>query len=91
MDVGNDITNFKRDGKYVSRVFFLHGRTYYDVQALPQASNTPRPMSFKNQIADSFHAFSVCIMDYFYNQVSLLKGGITKHKMDKKNIGKRQI
>ena len=40
-----------------------------------QASNTPRPMSFKNQIADSFHAFSVCIMDYFYNQVSLLKGG----------------
>ena len=56
-----------------------------------QASNTPRPMSFKNQIADSFHAFSVCIMDYFYNQVSLLKGGITKHKMDKKNIGKRQI
>ena len=56
-----------------------------------QVSNTPRPMSFKNQIADSFHAFSVCIMDYFYNQVSLLKGGITKHKMDKKNIGKRQI
>ena len=56
-----------------------------------QASNTPRPMSFKNQIADSFHAFSVCIIDYFYNQVSLLKGGITKHKMDKKNIGKRQI
>ena len=32
-----------------------------------QASNTRRPMSFKNQIADSFHAFSVCIMDYFYN------------------------
>ena len=45
-------------------------------------------MSFKNQIADSFDAFSVYIMDYFYNQVSLLKGGITKHKMDKKNIGK---
>ena len=36
-----------------------------------QASNTPRPMSYKNQIADSFHAFSVCIMDYFYNQVSV--------------------
>ena len=32
-----------------------------------QASNTRRPMSFKNQIADSFHPFSVCIMDYFYN------------------------
>ena len=56
-----------------------------------QASNTPQPMSFKNQIADSFHAFSVCIMDHFYNSVSLLKGGITKHKMDKENIGKRQI
>ena len=41
------------------------------------------PMSFKNQVADSFYVCSVCIMDYFSNQMSLFQGEFTKTKNTK--------
>ena len=67
---------------FLNRINGYH--CYLPIFGLPEkkedahVADSRGPISKKNQKADSFHACSVCIMDYFSKQMSLFQGVFTK-------------